>query len=226
VEPELKQFFGGRAVLVTGGAGFIGSNLVHRLVELGARVTVVDALVPDHGGNLFNLDGVRDRISLSVIDLHDADALGPLVRNQSIIFNLAGQVSHEDSMRDPASDLAANCSSHVRLLEVCRRRNPDVRVVFTSTRQVYGRSRYLPVDEDHPLQPIDPNGVNKLAAERYHLLYHELFGIWASVLRLTNTYGPRQLIRHARQGFIAWFVRKRFRVARSRSMAPASSSVT
>lgn len=205
---EFDGYFAQRSILVTGGAGFIGSNLVRRLVDLGARVTVVDSLLPDYGGNLFNLDGVRDKIWLSVTDMRDANGMAYLVKGQEIIFNLAGQVSHQDSMLDPMNDLDINCRSQASLLDVCRRANPDVRIVYTSTRQVYGKPRTLPVDENHILQPVDVNGINKLAAERYHLLYHQVHGIWASVLRLTNTYGPRQLIRHARQGFIAWFIRQ------------------
>lgn len=203
---ELGNSFQGRSVLVTGGAGFIGSNLVRRLVDLGARVTVVDSLLPEYGGNLFNLEGYRERIWLSVTDVRDANALAYLTRGQEIIFSLAGQVSHQDSMTDPITDLDINCRSQASLLEVCRQHNPGARLILTSTRQVYGRPRYLPVDEDHPLQPVDVNGINKLAGERYHMLYHEVHGMWTCVLRLTNTYGPRQLIKHAHQGFIAWFI--------------------
>ncbi len=211
IATELRDLFCGRPVLVTGGAGFIGSNLVRRLVCLGARVTVVDSLLPDYGGNLFNLRDVRDQIWLSVTDMRDRNGLAYLVKGQEIIFNLAGQVSHEDSMRDPLTDLDINCRSQASLLETCRQHNPDVRIVYTSTRQIYGRPKYLPVDEDHPLEPVDVNGINKLAGEQYHLLYHQVHGMWTSALRLTNTYGPRQLIRHARQGFIAWFVNRAVR---------------
>lgn len=203
---ELQKHFAGRPVMVTGGAGFIGSNLAHRLVSMGARVTIVDSLRPDCGGNLFNLEGTRDQIWLRLTDLRDQDAMRQLVAGQEIIFNLAGQVSHEDSMRDPLNDLESNCRSHLCLLEACRRDNPDARIVLTSTRQVYGRPRYVPVDEHHPPDPVDVNGVNKLAGEHYHLLYGRAFGLWTAVLRLTNTYGPRLLIRHARQGFIAAFL--------------------
>lgn len=205
---EFSESLRGRAVLVTGGAGFIGSNLVRRLVDLGARVTVIDSLLPDYGGNLFNLEGYRERMWLSVTDLRDTNAMAYLVKGQEIIFNLAGQVSHEDSMNDPITDLDINCRSQACLLEACRRYNPGARIIFTSTRQVYGRPGYLPVDENHPLQPVDVNGINKLAGERYHMLYHQVHGMWTCILRLTNTYGPRQLIKHARQGFIAWFIRQ------------------
>lgn len=204
---ELRDAYEGRRVLVAGGGGFVGSNLAHRLVALGASVTVVDPFVSGLGGNVFNLEGVRDGILLSDADLRDATRLAPYVRDQQLIFNLAGQVSHVDSMRDPLCDLELNVRAHVTLLEVCRRQNPTVRVVLASTRQVYGRPLYSPVDEEHPAHPVDTNGINKLASERYHLLYHEVYGLPVTVLRLTNTYGPRQLLAHARQGFIAWFVR-------------------
>jgi UDP-glucose 4-epimerase len=193
---------------VTGGAGFIGSNLARRLLDLGARVTICDPLLPDCGGNLFNLDGIRDRTCLHITDLCAMNSMYDLVRDQDVIFNLGGHMSHEDSMRDPITDVELNYLSHVYLLEACRTKNPGVRIIFTSTRQVYGRPHYLPVDENHLLQPVDVNGINKLASEHYHLLYHRVYGIWTSVLRLTNTYGPRQLIRHPRQGFIGWFIRK------------------
>ncbi|HEU0167269.1 MAG TPA: GDP-mannose 4,6-dehydratase, partial [Chloroflexota bacterium] len=203
-EPELARFYAGKHVLVTGGAGFIGSNLVHRLAAYDAKITVLDSLLPNYGGNLYNLEGVRDRVWLTVTDLRDVNALAYLIGEQEIIFNLAGQVSHEDSMTDPLTDLDINCRSQAALLEACRHHNRGVRIVFASTRQVYGRPQYLPVDEDHPRSPVDVNGINNLAAEQYHLLYHTVHDMWTCALRLTNTFGPRQLIKHARQGFIAW----------------------
>ncbi|MBD3236102.1 MAG: NAD-dependent epimerase/dehydratase family protein [Candidatus Eisenbacteria bacterium] len=194
--------------LVTGGAGFIGSNLAIALVESGARVTVVDALLPDLGGNRFNLAPVREQVDFHELDLRASDALASRVRGQDYIFNLAGQISHIDSMTRPLDDLAINCDSHLSLLEVCRRENPAARIVYAGTRQQYGRPRYLPVDEAHPLVPTDINGINKMAAETYHLLYHRIHGLRTTSLRLTNTFGPRQLIRHARQGFLAVFIRR------------------
>lgn len=203
----MRDAYGGKRVLVTGGAGFVGSNLARRLVALGAEVNVIDSFVSGLGGNPFNLEGIRDRICLHRADLRDAPSVAPLVRDQQVIFNLAGQVSHVDSMRNPLCDLELNVRGHVTLLEACRLQNPTARVVLASTRQVYGRPHYSPVDEEHPVHPVDTNGINKLASERYHLLYHEVHGLPVTVLRLTNTYGPRQLLAHARQGFIAWFVR-------------------
>ncbi len=202
------DFYAGRKVLVTGGAGFIGSNLALRLVALDARVTVQDCLVPDCGGNLFNLEPVRGQITLQIADLLDQETTHAAVRGSEVIFNLAGQVSHIDSMTRPRDDLANNCEAHLTLLEACRREAPRARVIYASTRQQYGRPQYLPVDEQHPLRPTDVNGINKLAAEWYHRLYARLHGLPTISLRLTNTFGPRQLIRHDRQGFLAVFVRR------------------
>jgi UDP-glucose 4-epimerase len=192
---------------VTGGLGFIGSNLAIRLVELGADVTVVDALIEGHGGNRFNIEPVRDRLRLEIADVRDQPAIEELVGRQDVIFHLAGQVSHVDSMTDPVRDLELNYRSALSLLEACRRRNGDGRVVFAASRQQYGKPRYLPVDEHHPLDPVDVNGVDKAAAEASLLVYHRAHGLPACSLRLTNTYGPRMQMRHARQGFAAWFVR-------------------
>jgi UDP-glucose 4-epimerase len=194
-------------VLVAGGLGFIGSNLAIRLVELGADVTVVDALIEGHGGNRFNLEPVRDRVRLEIADLRDGPVIGGLVAGQEVVFNLAGQVSHIDSMTDPVGDLELNYRAQLSLLEACRERNGKARVVFAASRQQYGRPQYLPVDERHPLEPVDVNGVNKAAAEAALLVYHRSHGLPVCSLRLTNTYGPRMQMRHPRQGFAAWFIR-------------------
>lgn len=197
-----------KQVLVTGGLGFIGSNLVIELVRLGARVTVVDALVPEHGGNWFNIESVKSDVDVRIADMRDLGALTVLVQDQEFIFHLAGQVSHGDSMRDPHGDLGVNCVSTMNLVEACRHHNAGARLVFTSTRQVYGRAQALPVTEDHLTIPVDVNGINKLAAEYYHLLYDWTYGLRSTVLRLTNTYGPRQQIRNDHQGFIGIFIRQ------------------
>ncbi|HMC77062.1 MAG TPA: NAD-dependent epimerase/dehydratase family protein [Vicinamibacterales bacterium] len=204
---EYREFYRGRRVLVTGGVGFIGSNLARQLVGLGADVLLVDSMIPDYGGNLFNIDGIEDRIRVNFGDIRNESVMDVLVRDREIIFNLAGQVSHIDSMRDPYTDLDINCRAQLSMLEACRRFNPAVKVVFAGTRQVYGKPDRLPVDESHLVRPIDVNGVNKAAGEYYHLLYNNAFGVRACSLRLTNVYGPRQLIRHNRQGFIGWFIR-------------------
>jgi UDP-glucose 4-epimerase len=204
---DYRTFYEGRRVLVTGGLGFIGSNLCRALADLGARVTAVDSLLPDYGGNLFNLDGYEDRVRINVADVR-GHAMEYLVRDQDVLFNLAGQVSHIDSMTDPFTDLEINCRSQLWILEAVRKSNPGMKIVYAGTRQIYGKPQRLPADETHPLSPTDVNGINKISGELYHLVYHSVYGIRASSLRLTNTYGPRQLIRHSRQGFIGWFVRK------------------
>jgi UDP-glucose 4-epimerase len=200
-------FYRGRRVLVTGGLGFIGSNLARRLVELGADVLLVDSLIPDYGGNLFNIAGIEHRLRVNVADVRQESTMNYLVRDREVIFNLAGQVSHIDSMIDPHTDLEINCRSQLTMLEACRRNNRTVKVVFAGTRQVYGRPERLPVDETHLVRPTDINGINKAAGEYYHLVYNNVFGVRACSLRLTNVYGPRQLIKHNRQGFIGWFIR-------------------
>ena len=193
--------------MITGGLGFIGSNLAHQLVALGADVLLVDSLIPDYGGNLFNVEGIADRVRVNVADIRQQSTMNYLVKDRDVIFNLAGQVSHIDSMKDPYADLEINCRSQLTILEACRYNNPGVKVVFAGTRQVYGRPDSLPVTEHHLVRPTDVNGINKAAGEYYHLVYNNVFGVRACSLRLTNVYGPRQLIRHNRQGFIGWFIR-------------------
>jgi len=197
-------------VLITGGLGFIGSNLARRLVLEGAEVTLVDSLIPEYGGNLFNVSDIRDnaRLKINIADVRDPHSMRYLVRGQDYLFNLAGQTAHLDSMVDPHTDLEINCRAQLSILEACRGHNPGIKVVFSSTRQIYGAPRYLPVDEEHPLVPVDINGINKLAGESYHLLYHRTHGVRACVLRLTNTYGPRMRVRDDRQTFLGiWFKR-------------------
>jgi UDP-glucose 4-epimerase len=204
---SFRDSYRDKKVMLTGGLGFIGSNLAHRLVECGADVLIVDSLIPEYGGNLFNIDGIRDRVRVNIADIRDSSGMDYLVRGQDYIFNLAGQVSHIDSMRDPYTDLEINCRSQLSLLEACRQNNPAVKIIHASTRQIYGVPDYLPVDEKHLLHPTDVNGINKMAGEWYHILYSHVYGIRATSLRLTNTYGPRQLMKHNRQGFIGWFIR-------------------
>ncbi len=206
------QWYAAKRALVTGGLGFIGSNLAIRLLELGAEVLLVDAMLPGTGANIFNIDPVKDHTQLSIrkVDVRDVLTMERLVRDQDVIFNLAGQVSHIDSMRDPFTDLEINCRSQLALLEACRHNAPGLKVVFASTRQIYGRvpEDQLPVDERQPPNPVDVNGINKLAGERYHILYNSVYGVRTSVLRLTNTYGPRMLVKNNRQTFIGWFLRQ------------------
>ena len=204
---DYRDFYRGRRVLITGGLGFIGSNLAHRLVDLGADVLLVDSLLPDYGGNLFNVADIEHRLRVNIADVRQGTTMNYLVQGRDVIFNLAGQVSHIDSMRDPHTDLEINCRSQLTILEACRQHNPTTKVVFAGTRQIYGRPDRLPVDESHLVRPTDINGINKAAGENYHIVYNNVFGVRACSLRLTNVYGPRQLIRHNRQGFIGWFIR-------------------
>lgn len=199
-------FYAGKSVLVTGGAGFVGSNLCHRLAREGANVLAVDAMLEGLGGNDANLESSGVRLVRG--DISDGALMQDLVRQSEVIFNLAGNISHQDSMRDPIFDNEVNTRAQISLLEVCRKTNPGAVIVFASTRQLYGIPKYLPVDEDHPVVPIDVNGINKLAAEWYHSLYAKIYGMRVVCLRMTNTYGPRQLIRHSRQGFIGWFMNR------------------
>lgn len=205
---ELRPTFEDKRALITGGLGFIGSNLARRLVDLGAVVLLVDSLIPEYGGNLFNVDGLEGRVRINISDVRDGHSLKYLVGGQDFIFNLAGQTSHMDSMEDPETDLAINCAAQLSLLQVCRRHNPAVKLVFASTRQIYGKPEYLPADERHPLCPVDVNGIHKMAAEFYHLLYNNVYGIRTCVLRLTNTIGPRMRVRDARQTFVGLWVRQ------------------
>jgi UDP-glucose 4-epimerase len=199
--------FRGKKVLITGGLGFIGSNLAHRLVDLGAEVLIVDSLIPDYGGNLFNVAGIEDRVGINIADVRDRSSMDYLVQGQDYLFNLAGQVSHLDSMNDPFTDLEINCRSQLSILESCRTNNPEVKVVFASTRQIYGVPDYLPVDERHLVHPTDVNGINKMAGEWYHIVYNNVYGVRAVSLRLTNTYGPRMRVRDARQTFLGLWLR-------------------
>jgi UDP-glucose 4-epimerase len=208
---SMLEKFKGKRALVTGGLGFIGSNLARALHESGAEVTVFDALIPQHGGDLYNLQGVNERMRIVVADMRDSEALVPVVVGQDYIFHLAGQVSHGDSMREPELDLAVNCTATIKLVEACRYHNPSAVLVNTSTRQVYGRPQTLPVTEEHPIDPVDVNGINKLAAEYYHLLYHRVYDVRSVVLRLTNTYGPRQQIKNVRQGIAGTFLHRALR---------------
>ena len=199
--------FKGKNILITGGAGFIGSNLAIKLVELQANVTIVDSLIPEYGGNLFNLEPIKNQVRLNISDVRDEHSMKYLIKDQDYLFNLAGQTSHLDSMIDPHSDLEINAKAQLSILEACRRYSPQIKIVFASTRQIYGRPQYLPVDENHPLYPVDVNGINKMAGEWYHIVYNNVYKIKSVVLRLTNTYGPRMRVKDARQTFLGVWIK-------------------
>jgi UDP-glucose 4-epimerase len=203
-----RSGFEGAQVLITGGVGFIGSNLARRLVHLGADIMLVDSLIPDYGGNLFNIADVQDQLHVNISDVRDSHSLQYLVQGKDYLFNLAGQTSHLDSMLNPMPDLEINCHAQLSILEACRASNPQIRIVFASTRQIYGRPECLPVPETHRLNPVDLNGVNKMAAEKYHLLYSDIYGIRTTALRLTNTIGPGMRVKDARQTFVGLWIRQ------------------
>lgn len=203
----LSESYLEKRVLITGGLGFIGSNLARALVAQGAEVTLVDSLIPQYGGNPFNIDNIRDKLTVNVCDVRDPFAMSYLLQGKDFLFNLAGQTSHLDSMADPQTDLDINAAAQLAILEACRKSNPGIKIVFASTRQLYGKPDYLPVDEKHPIRPVDVNGINKLAGEWYHLLYNNVYGIRACALRLTNTYGPGMRVKDARQTFLGIWVR-------------------
>lgn len=201
------QIFLKKNVIISGGLGFIGSNLAIKLVDLGACVTIVDSLIPEYGGNTWNIEPVKNKVRINISDVRDEHSMRHLIRGNDYFFNLAGQTSHLDSMENPFTDLEINTKAQLSILEVCRKYNPDVKIIFASTRQLYGHPQYLPVDEAHPLVPVDVNGINKLSGEMYHILYSKVYDIKSSVLRLTNTYGPRMRIRDARQTFLGIWIR-------------------
>ncbi len=206
--PNTFEIFRGKNILITGGLGFIGANLACRLVDLGAEVTLVDSLIPEYGGNLFNIAPIKDRVCVNIADVRDEFSMDYLVQDRDYLFNLAGQTSHLDSMQNPYKDLDINCRAQLSILEACRKQNPGVKIVYASTRQIYGKPDYLPVDERHLLHPTDVNGINKMAGEWYHILYNNVYGLRAVSLRLTNTYGPRMRVKDARQTFLGIWIKK------------------
>ena len=200
--------FKDKKVLITGGCGFIGSNLARHLVKSGAYVTIIDSMLPIYGGNFANISDIRSMVNLNISDVRDEHAMSHLIQGQDYLFNLAGQTSHIDSMNDPRSDLEINVIAQLSILEAARKLNPQVRIVFASTRQLYGKPQYLPVDETHPIVPVDINGIHKLAGEGYHMLYNKVYGIPTTCLRLTNTYGPGMRVKDARQTFLGIWIKQ------------------
>lgn len=205
---NLASFFNGKNILITGGLGFIGSTLAHRLVDFNAKITIVDSLIPEYGGNLFNIFGIEDKVKVNISDVRDRSSMNYLVQDKDYIFNLAGTLSHIDSMKDPFTDLEINCVAQLSILEACLKYNTKVKIIYAGTRSQYGKADYLPVDEKHLMHPTDINGINNIAGEWYHILYNNVYGIKACSLRLTNTFGPRHQMHHHRQGIINWFIRQ------------------
>jgi len=205
---EISNKLKNKNILITGGLGFIGSNLAIRLVQMGANVTIVDSLIPEYGGYLYNIEPIKKDVTINISDVRDYHSMQRLVEKKDFLFNLAGQTSHLDSMLDPFTDLEINAKSQLSILEACKHNNPTIKIIFASTRQIYGKPKYLPVDEKHPICPVDVNGINKTAGEQYHILYNNVYGIRTCVLRLTNTYGPRMRIKDARQTFVGIWIKQ------------------
>jgi nucleoside-diphosphate-sugar epimerase len=199
--------YSGKRVVVTGGLGFIGSNLALRLVDLGAQVTIIDSAVDGCGANYANIREIGQQVTLIQSDIGEAEAIGPAIAKADVIFNLAGEISHTHSMEFPERDLNLNTVAQLRFVLACAEKAPGVRIVYAGTRQIYGRPVYLPVDEDHPVAPVDFNGVHKYAATQYHMLLARLGRLNAVVLRLSNVYGPRMALNVACQGFLSTFFR-------------------
>lgn len=211
-EPNIMEryidTFRGKNVLITGGVGFIGSTIAIRLAGIAKSITLVDSLIESYGGNLFNIEPVKDKVKVNIADVRDEASMNALVKRQDYIFNMAGTLSHIDSMTNPYQDLEINCRSQLTILEACRNHNRDVKIVYAGTRGEYGKTRSLPVDESHPLMPTDVNGINKIAGELYHMVYNNVYdGIRCTSLRLTNTFGPRHQMKHSKQGYLNWFIR-------------------
>lgn len=204
---QYLDVFKGKKILITGGLGFIGSTIAIKLVDYAKQIVLLDSLIPDYGGNIFNINEIKDRVKVNIADVRDESSMNNLVQGQDYIFNMAGTLSHIDSMTDPYTDLEINCKSQLTILEACRKNNKDVKIVLAATRGEYGKIQYFPVDENHPLQPTDVNGINKVAGEFYHILYNNVYGIRATALRLTNTFGPRHQMKHSKQGYLNWFLR-------------------
>lgn len=195
-------------ILITGGLGFIGSSLAIQEVREGNNVTIVDALIPQYGGNQFNIEPIKNDVEVIIGDVRNRTLIQKIVPHKDVIYSLAGTLSHVDSMTDPFTDLEVNCVSQLALLETCKKYNSMAKLLFAGTRNQYGRAKYLPVDEQHPMEPVDVNGINNIAAEWYYRLYHDIHGLWTCSLRLTNTFGPRHQMKHSRQGVLNWFIRQ------------------
>lgn len=200
--------FKNKKVIVTGGLGFVGSNLSIKLAELGADVLIVDNMLPREGGNLFNIEPVKDKVQINISDIRNADSMNHLVKGMDYIFHIAGQVNHVDSVKNPLNDLSINVEGTLIIMEALRKNNPSAKVIFTGTRGEYGSSLKLPVEESHAINPIGIYAITNFAAERIVLTYHNLHNVKSVCLRITNTYGPRHQMAHDEYGVFNWFIRK------------------
>ena len=200
--PDIRD----QRVLITGGLGFIGSNLAHRLVASGAKVVLYDALLPQYGGNIAAIEEIEKKVKVVNSDVRDPDALAKEVRDCEVIFNCAAQVSHTESMVNPFLDLEINCIGNLNLLEAVRKFNDDARIVYAGTRSQVGSMMYKPVDEDHPEFSRDIYSANKSAAEKYHLIYHSAYGMYTTCMRITNAYGPRAQVKNSGYGVVNFFI--------------------
>lgn len=197
----------GAHALITGGMGFVGSNLALALVDLGAQVTIVDAMIPGYGGNQFNIEPIHDQVRVNYCDIRDTNVINYLVRDQDFVFHLAGQMDHVLSLTDPFPDIDINIKGTAVVMEACKRHNPNARVIFTGTRGEYGPAVHLPVSESAPTYPKGIHEISRLAAEKIVQVYNDVHGIRSVMLRLTNIYGPRAQMLHSRYGVVNWFVR-------------------
>lgn len=202
------EAFAGKKVMITGGLGMIGSTIARKLVPLGARVTLVDAFIEPYGANDFNIEDVQSQVQISVTDIRDKDAIRHLVKGQDIIFNLAGQVSHNDSLNNPFLDADINYIGHLNVLECVRENAPDAVVLFAGSRLQFGRIEKNPVDESHPLRPRTPYALNKTAAENMYLFYNQIHQLRCVVFRIANPYGPRSQMKHSKYSMVNWFIRQ------------------
>lgn len=202
------DLFAGKHVLITGGLGMIGSTIARKLAPFGARITLVDACIEPYGANDFNIAAIRDKVQVSVTDIRDKPAMGHLVKGQDIIFNLAGQVSHNDSLNNPFLDADINYIGHLNVLECVRRYAPEAVVLFAGSRLQFGRIEKNPVDESHPLRPRTPYALNKTAAENMYLFYHQVHRLRCVVFRIANPYGPRSQMKHSKYSMVNWFIRQ------------------
>lgn len=200
------QNLSGQKVLITGGLGFIGSNLAHRCFELGAEVTIYDCLDPRSGGHMYNLHDIERSMDIVLNDIRNFEGISACIRGQDMLFNCAAYTSHPNSMKEPIIDIDVNCKGVINLLEAARRFNPDVKIVHVGTSTQIGRMQYNPVDERHPEFPVDIYSANKSVSEKYVLIYGQAYQMRTTVVRLANVFGPRSNIKSPDFGFMNYFI--------------------